>query len=144
MLISLKLAYALIWPLRHRAASSKCYIYGVSLAWIITIFAWAITLLATLDLSSWTVASNCVTVLCLITICVCYLTIQTRLSVRVPVMDATYTKENESQQNAKLSRTVYYDNCISFFWIPSIVVYATHYLCSKCVPLFLLYSFSFG
>jgi len=58
-------------------------------------------------------------------------------------MDATHTKENESQQNAKLSRTLFIVITASlFFWIPSIVVYATYYLCSKCVPLFLFYGFN--
>jgi len=146
VLISLERAYALIWPLRHRAASYKCHVYGASFAWITTIFTWALTLLALdniLSFSYWTVATSSVMVLCLITICVSYLTIRTRLSLRVPSMDTTHKKQKEAQQNAKLSRTLFIVITASlFFWIPSIVVYATHYLCFKCVPLLLFYGFN--
>ena len=37
-LISVERAYALIWPLRHRAASINNYIYGANLAWVATIW----------------------------------------------------------------------------------------------------------
>ena len=38
---------------------------------------------------------------------------QDLLSFRVPAKGAANNKENESQQNAKLSKTVYYENYIS-------------------------------
>jgi len=143
VLISLERAYALIWPLRHRAASYKSYIYGASFAWITTIFTWALTLLATyniLNFSYWTVATGCVGLLCLITICVSYLTIRKRLSFRVPATDTTHEKQKEATQNAKLSRTLFIMISASlFFWIPSIVVYSIYHLCSNFVPLFLFY-----
>ena len=146
VLISLERASALFWPLRHRAASYKYYIYGASFAWITTIFFWTLTLLASYNImkfSYWTVASSCVMVLCLITICVSYLTIRTRLNFRVPAMDTTHKKQKEAQQNARLSRTLFIVITASlFFWIPSIVIYVTRYLCSKCVSLFLFYGLS--
>ena len=146
-LISLERAYALIWPLRHRVTSSKCYIYGASFAWIITTFAWVLTLLATcniLKFSYWTVAASCVMVICLTTICVSYLMIRKRLSFRVVATDTTHMKQKEAQQNAKLSRTLFIVITASlFFWIPSLIVYTTHHLCFKCVPLLLLYCFDF-
>ena len=38
VLISLERAYPLIWPLRHRVASTKGYIYGATFAWITAMF----------------------------------------------------------------------------------------------------------
>ena len=98
--------------------SSKCYIYGASFKWIIKIFAWTLTLLAShdvLDFSYGTVTNSCVMVLCLITICVWYLTIRTRVSFRDPVMDTTQTKATESQKDAKPSRTLFIMIATSLF-----------------------------
>ena len=83
------------FPPRHRAASSKCYIYSASLAWI----NYNICMgnngasFARYIFSYWTVTSSCVVVCYLITICVCYLTIRARLNFRAPAMDTTHTKE---------------------------------------------------
>ena len=145
-LISLERAYALIWPLHHRVASTKVYIYSATFAWIAAIFAGTLTLLAVydiMDFAQWIVVFGCVMVLCLVTICVSYLAIRKRLSCRVPVTDGAHNKQNELQQNAKLSRTMFIVISASLlFWIPSIVVYATHYLCPKCVPLLVVHIFN--
>ena len=144
-LISLERAYALIWPLHHRIASTKGYIYIVILAWIAAIFTGTLTLLAVydiLDFAQWIVAFGCVMVLCLFTICVSYLTIRTILK-RVPPIVGTHNRQNEQQQNAKLSKTLFVVITASLlFWIPSIVVYSTHYLCFKCVPLLVMHIFN--
>ena len=66
-LISLDRAYALIWPFRHRVASTKSYIYSATIAWITAISAGTLTLLAVydiLDFTQWIVAFGCVIVLC--------------------------------------------------------------------------------
>ena len=49
-LISPKRAYALIWPLRHRAASISNHIYGATLAWVATIRNGALHTLAICDI----------------------------------------------------------------------------------------------
>ena len=73
-------------------------------------------------------------ILCVVTICVCYLAIRTRLNSRVPVIDGAHNRQNEQQQNVKLSRTLFIVITASLlFWVPSIVVYCTHYLCDECV-----------
>ena len=145
-LISLERAYALIWPLRHRVASCRCYIYSATFAWVAAIFAGALTLLAVYDIlvfAYWKVAIGCVLVLCLITICVCYLAIRTRFNCRVPTIDAAHNRENGLQLNAKLSRTLFIVITASLvFWVPSLVVYDTYYLCSKCVPLLVFHIFN--
>ena len=138
-LISLERAYALIWPLRHRVSSSKGYIYSATFAWVAAVSSGILTLLAVyniLDLSYWIIAGSCVMVLCLVTMSVCYLAIRTKLNSRAPVMDTTQNRENGSQQNAKLSRTLFIVITASLlFWIPGIVVNSTLSLCLNCVPL---------
>ena len=136
VLISLEHAYALIWPLRHRVASTKGYIYSATFAWITAVF--TTTFLAVydiLDFAYWIFAFGCVMVLCVVTICVSYLVIRKKLNSRVPAIDS----EN-NRQNAKLSRTLFIMITASLvFWIPGIVVNCTYYLCSKCIPLLVLH-----
>ena len=145
-LISLERACALIWPLRHRVASTRVYIYGATFVWIAAIFAGTLTLLAVydiLDFVQWIAAFGCVMVLCLVPICVSYLAIRTRLNCRVPAINGAHTKQNELQQNAKLSRTLFIVIGASLlFWIPSIVVYTTHYICFRCVLLLVVHIFN--
>ena len=137
-LISLERAYALIWPLRHRVASTRGYIYGATFGWITAIFGGVLTLLAVydvLDFSYWVVAIGCVKILCLVTVCVSYLLIRTRLNSRAPTIDGANNRQIEQQQNAKLSKTLFIVITASLsFWVPSIVVFCTRYLCNKCVP----------
>ena len=139
VLISLERAYALIWPLRHRASSTKGYIYSATFAWVAATSSGILTLLAVygiLDFSHLIIADGCVMVLCLVTISVSYLTIRTRLDSRAPVMDTTQNRRSESEQNSKLSRTLFIVITASLlFWIPGIAVNSTLYLCLNCVPL---------
>ena len=144
-LISLERAYALIWPLRHRVASKRGYIYSAASIWVTAIFVGALSLLAVydiLDFAYWILAFGCLIVLCVVTICVSYLAIRTRLKCRVPVIDGAHNRQNEQQQNAKLSRTLFIAITASFFfWIPGIVVSCTYYLCLKCVPFLVVHIF---
>ena len=71
-LISLERAHAMIWPLRHRAASTGSYIHSATLAWIAAIFAGALTLLTVLDIVGFAyleVALGSSKGLCLVTMC---------------------------------------------------------------------------
>ena len=146
VLISIERAYAMIWPLRHRVASTKGYIYGVTLAWAAGMLAGILTLLAVhdiLDFAYWTVAYGCIMVLCLIMVCVSYLSIRTKLHRRDPTIDASDNSQNGPQQNAKFSRTLFVVTSASLvLWLPSIVIYCTHYLCSSCAPLLLFHVFN--
>ena len=138
-LVSLERACALIWPLRHRVASAKVYSYSTTLAWIAAILAGVLTLLTAfdiLDFAYWKVGIGSAKGLCLATICVSYLAIRARLSGRVPAIDGAHNRQNEPQNSAKISRTLFIMITASLlFWVPSLVVHSTQYLCSECVPL---------
>ena len=134
-LISLERACALIWPLRHRVASTKVYVYGVFCAWLAAILAGTLTVLALCDILNytyWIIAVGCAKVSCLFTIFVSYMVIRTKLNCRVPVIDDAHN----IHQNSKHSRTLFIMITASLlFWVPSLVVYFTNVVCSKCVPL---------
>ena len=138
-LISLERAYALIWPLRHRGASTKVYSYSATLTWIAAILAGVTTFLTVFDVMDsayWKVVLVGAKVLCLATISVSYLAIRTRLNSRVPVINGAHIRIKEPQQNAKLSRTLLIMISASLlFWAPSVVGFTTQVLCSECVPL---------
>ena len=145
-LISLKRAYALIWPLRHRVARTKGYIYSATSAWVAAMFAGAFTLLAPhdMDFADWMLVLGCVVVLCLFTICASYLAIRKRLNCRVPAIEGAPNRPNELQQNAKFSRTLFIVIATSLLlWTPSIAVNCTHYFCLECVPLLVVHIFNF-
>ena len=145
-LISLERAYALIWPLRHRVAGTKGYIYSATLAWVVAISAGILILLAVygiLDFSYWIIAFGCVVVLCLVTICVSYLAIRTRLNCRVPTIETAHNRPKKLKQNAKLSKTLFVVIAASLlFWIPGIAINSTHFLCLNCVPLLVFQIFN--
>ena len=138
-LISLERAYALIWPLRHRASSTKNYICSVIFVWVAAIsIASALSSLSVyglVDYLHWTVAYCSIIFLCLLIICVSYLTIRKRLNRRVPVLDMVHNRQSGAEQNTKLSKTLFIVIAASLIcWIPAIVVYCIHFLCSKCLP----------
>ena len=89
-----------------------------------------------LDFTDWILLLGGVIVSCLVTTCMYYLAIRKRLKYRVPAIDGTYNRQNEPQQNLKLSRTLFIAITASLlFWVSSLVVYLTSVLYSKSVPL---------
>ena len=143
VLISLERVFALIWPLRHRVASNQCYVCGIGFVWVAAIFTGGMTLLGfynMLDLKTWVVANSIITILALLIICASYMTIRTRLNNRDPAIDTVRNRQNASEQNMKLSRTLFIVIAASFVcWLPGTVAYPLGYLCVKCVPALIRY-----
>ena len=142
-LISLERAYALIWPLRHRVSSVRNYIYSAIFVWVAaTSSATATSLVAvyvSLDYVPWTVTNCSIIFLCLVIICASYFTIRKRLNRRVPDLDMVHRRQNGSEQNRKLSRTLFIVIAVSLVcWIPGVVVYCIYCVCSECLPELLL------
>ena len=95
VLISLERAFALIWLLRHRVASTKGSIYSVIFAWIAGTSVGALILLGGHDILSFVHSTDvfgCTVVLFLITMCVSYLSIQTRLNLRFSAINAAHNR----------------------------------------------------
>ena len=138
VLISLERAYALIWPLRHRVASTIGYIYSVIFVWMTGISAGVLSLLGVYGIISsvhWIVPLCTISFFALIIVCMSYMEIQRRLNYRVPAISAAHNNENVHNQSKKLSRTLFIVIAASFaFWFPSTAVYLIYILCSRCVP----------
>lgn len=97
-----------------------------------------------LDYVNWIVTSGVIVVLSLITICLSSLTIGRRLNCRVPGIDTAHNRQCASEQNTKLSRTLFIVIGASLVcWFPSIDLYCIHYLCFECIPLSLVHIFSY-
>ena len=145
VLISLERAFALIWPLRHRVASSKTYIYSVIIVWFAGITLGVFSSLAVyriFKISHYMVLYSVIIILSLVTICVSYLAIRTRLNHRVPAAIATAHNRQSVERNTKLSKTLFIMIGASiFFWVPSLVYFCVYYFVSG-FPVFLTYIFS--
>ena len=139
VLISLERAYALIWPLRHRIASLRGYIYSAAIVWVGGATVGVFTMLAVngvFDIGNRIVAFCGIVVLALTLICVSYLAIRTRLANSAPAaVDTACNRERASEQIKKLSKTLFIVISASLVcWIPSVALYCISLLCLKCVP----------
>lgn len=139
LLISLERAYALIWPLHHRVASLKGYMYSAIFVWAAGAALGTLTLLAArgmFDFVRWMVAFCCIVVLALTTICVSYLAIRIRLANSAPAVDQAHNRERAPEQMKKLSKTLFIVITTSLVcWIPSVVMYCVKFLCPECVSI---------
>ena len=141
-------AYSLIWPLRHRVASTKVYIYSVIFVWVAGISSGTLSFLGLrriIDYVIWRVAACVIVLSCLTVICVSYLAIRKRLNCRVPSLDgARHNRQTEPEhvQKAKLTRTLFIVIAASIlFWLPCMVIYSIYSFCWKCVPLIVVHIF---
>ena len=85
VLISLELAFALIWPLRHRATSTIIYIYIVAIGWFAGIAMGVFYFLSMhkiFDFEDYAVGFSVVINFCLVTICVSCFSIRKKINHR--------------------------------------------------------------
>ena len=144
VLISLERAFALIWPLRHRVTNIKSYIYSVIIVWLAGITIGAFGLIAVyrnLKMAHYMVVYSVIIVLSLVTICVSYLAIRTRLNHKVPAIAAAHNRQSV-ERNTKLSKTLFIMIGASVvFWVPSLVFFCIHFF-SSSLPGVVNYIFS--
>ena len=144
VLISLERAYAVIWPLRHRVASTKMYICGTAVVWV-----GGVTVATLLSLNSFKVFGYTYTMVpvcimqfsSLVIICISYLSIRTRLQFRAIPAAKHQNRQNNEEQNMKLSRTLFIVIAASFVcWLPGSVSYFIYVFCECEFSVPLLYS----
>ena len=144
VLLSLERGYALIWPLRHRVASIRGYIYSAIFVWGAAIALQVGNLLMLFfyysEINHWMIAVWSIAALSLIVICACYVAIRAKLSSSRLVSVAS--KDNSLEQNKKLSRTLYIVIGASLVcWGSSSVAHFIFHQCSGCFSKRVLYSF---
>ena len=127
LVISLERAYAVLWPLRHRVASTQTYIFSVVLVWaaglcIMTVFFFTINDKIARRISF--LIGKSMLFVCLCVILAAYMTIRKRLQNKNPAVEAHNRKTTE--QNVKLSKTLFVVIGLSFAcWLPVIIMYST-------------------
>ena len=135
-LIALERVYAILWPLRHRVANTRLYIYGIVIVWVVGLCMAGPSLLT---LYSTKVDRRYVTVyihLCLfvalLVICGSYIKIRNRL--RSTSGEIASHSNRSTEHNLRLSRTMFIVIAASLvFWLPAFFVYTVREFCKKCV-----------
>ena len=125
LVISLERAYAVLWPLRHRTASTQTYIISIVLVWVTGLCIMTVVFF-TLKITKKTsfLIINSMLFVCLCVILATYMTIRNRLRNTNPAVEAHNRKTIE--QNVKLSKTLFVVIGLSFaFWLPAIIMYST-------------------
>ena len=136
-LISLERVHAVLRPLRHRATSTRVYIYSIVIVWTAGICMIGITFLPIYPTDKVRVYGIVIIhsflFICVLVICACYLAIRTRLRSTTPeILDVHNRKSTE--QNLRLSRTFFIVAAVSLvFWMPAIIVYSIRQFCKRCV-----------
>ena len=142
LVISLERAYAVLWPLRHRVASTQTYIISIVLVWVGGLCAMTVPEILSLDnkLTQKTsfLITNSTLFVCLCVILATYMTIRKRLRNTNPAVEAHNRKTIE--QNVKLSKTLFVVIGLSFtFWLPVITMYTVMAFCVECASEILMW-----
>jgi len=140
--VSLERAYAVLKPLRHRAASNRAYILRIVFVWVGGL---AMALVYTLEMFQMlptiysTVIQDVALVSAFAVVVASYMAIHTRLKLTAPSLEAH--NRHSAEQNAKLSRTLFIVIALSLsLWLPSIVLYTIDDVCPDCtLPEILLF-----
>ena len=136
-LISLERVYSVLWPFRHRVTSTRAYIYGIVIAWVIGLAmggVWLVkiylndTLYVSLTYSSGLFISLSV-------ICASYLTIRSRLQNITPDHDLDVRRKVSREKTLRMSRTFFIVVAVSLvFWLPAFVMFTVIEFCSCFSP----------
>ena len=132
-LISLERVYAVCWPLRHRVTSARAYSFSIVIIWVIGLCTTGLSFLGAYVDTVYPVATaNFLLFLSLVTICVSYLSIRSRLyATKTHLQDGQ--RRSTRDQNLRLSKTFYVVVAVSLiFWLPGFVVYTINAFCWLC------------
>ena len=134
MVISLERVYAVLWPLRHRVASTRRYIINIVLVWTGGLCTGTLEVIHTNKIisekSSYLVI-NSLFFVSLVVVLGAYLTIRKRLNKPNNLVETQNRRVVE--QNVKLSKSLFVVIGLSFTcWLPAVVVHTRFPFCSDC------------
>ena len=136
-LISLERYYAVMWPLRHRAANTRAYIYSIVVVWVAGFCMAGLSLLTIYHIGTVYAAITYASILLisLLVIFVSYLTIRSRLHCTAPVLEV-HRHQTSTERNLRMSRTLFIVVAVSIvLWLPSFVILTIKDFCSCIFPL---------
>ena len=135
-LISLERVYAVLWPLRHRVASTRAYVYSIGIIWVAGLCMSGLLLLTIYHINDsvyvlFTYASF--TLLSLLVICASYLMIRSRL--QCTAIDLDVQRQASAEKTLRMSRTFFIVIAVSLiFWLPGSVMGFIRDLCACLSP----------
>ena len=132
-LISLERVYAVFWPLLHRVASTRAYIYSICVIWVAGLCMSGLLLLTIyhihVDKMYAVLTYASFAVLSLLVICASYLTIRSRL--QRPAFDLDFPRQASAEKTLRMSRTFFTVIAVSLvFWLPGCVMVLIKDFCS--------------
>ena len=134
MVISLERVYAVLWPLRHRVASTRRYIGSIVLVWTGGFCTATVEVIKNGKIIHERTSNlfiNSLFFTSLVVVLGAYLTIRKRLNSPNHLVAAQNRRTVE--QNVKLSKSLFVVIGLSFScWLPAIVVFVTVPFCSDC------------
>ncbi|KAJ7370170.1 hypothetical protein OS493_033795 [Desmophyllum pertusum] len=136
LVISLERACAVVWPFRHRVASTRVYVMSIITVWFAGLCIATLNWLTLYDIISELNAFLCTTTTLFITLCMVlatYMMIRTRLRSTALVCAVETHNRKLIEQNIKLSKTLFIVIGLSFgFWLPAITTYSILAICNDC------------
>ena len=135
-LIALERVYAVLCPLRHRAAATTVYIYAVAFIWLVGLCIAGLSLLPMyykkVEKRYVTLSIHICLFIALLVICASYIKIRNRLRGTSAEIGLQYNRSTE--QNLRLSRTMFVVIAASLvLWLPAFVVYTVREFCPQRV-----------
>jgi len=131
-LISLERVYSVLWPFRHRATSTRAYVYSIVFVWVTGVCmsgVWVLAMLHNAKLYAAATYSSAVFI-SLLVICTSYLTIRSRLQSTVHDPDVDVRRQPSTEKTLRMSRTFFIVIAVSLvFWLPAFVMFAIKEFC---------------
>ena len=136
-LISLERVYAVLWPLRHRVASTRAYVYSIGIIWVAGLCMSGLLLLTiyhnNVDSVYVLLTYTSFTALSLLVICASYLMIRSRL--QCTAIDLDVQRQTSAEKTLRLSRTFFIVIAVSLiFWLPGCVMGFIRDFCACLSP----------
>ena len=131
--------YAVLWPLRHRVANTRAYIYSIVIVWVAGLCVaglWLLTIYHTkVDSMYATVTNNLFICISLLVILVSYLMIRSRLHSTTPELQGDQGHHQSlTERNLRISKTLFLVVAVSLvFCFPAFVVYTIINFCWQCI-----------
>ena len=132
-LISLERAFAVLWPVRHRAANTRAYIYSSIIVWVVGVCMFGLSVLSLyrtkVERKYVSITIHSCLFISLLVICASYRKIRIRLRSPAPGEQDSHSRQS-TEHNIRLSKTIFLVTAVSLvFWLPAVVVYTIKDFC---------------
>ena len=132
-LIPVECVYSVLWPFRHRATSTRAYVYSIVIAWVIGVCMSGVWLSKTYHNNNLyaSLTYSLSLFISLLVICTSYLKIRSRLQSTAPDNYLDVRRQASTEKILRMSRTIFIVVAVSLvFWLPAFVMFTIKEFCS--------------